>query len=186
MAGAASAKVHSLGLGRKQSFRVRPSQRPSHKTTTNLSQEEGLDSYALCNRTMCLSSVTQHARHAHAQVTRETHHTRCTSSHFFSKSTSSPTVLPGAPLREVVSLGGEAVLPCGSLRSAPATKQPQTGHRKRGLTHAKHHIAVLHTYTMLCATARCVPFVHSSIHSFIHSYIHTFMRVTNKVHAQAQ
>ena len=28
------------------------------------------------------SSVTQHARHAHAQVTRETHHTRCTTSHF--------------------------------------------------------------------------------------------------------
>ena len=28
------------------------------------------------------SSVTQHARHAHAQVTRETHQTRCTSSRF--------------------------------------------------------------------------------------------------------
>ena len=39
---------------------------------------------ALCNRTMCLSSVTPHARHAHAQVTRETHHTRCTTSHFLS------------------------------------------------------------------------------------------------------
>ena len=30
------------------------------------------------------SSVTQPARHAHAQVTRETHHKRCTTSHLFS------------------------------------------------------------------------------------------------------
>ena len=52
---------------------------PQHSTTSCAAYAH----YALCNRT-CLSSVTQHARHAHAQVTRETHHMRCTSSHFFS------------------------------------------------------------------------------------------------------
>ena len=114
MAGAATAEDPPLLLGRQQSLRVDPPQRPSHKTTTNRTEEEGRESstaphpcaayvhYALCNRTMFLSSVTQHARHAHAQVTRETHHMRCTSSHLFSKSTTSSTVLPGAPLRRLV------------------------------------------------------------------------------------
>ena len=58
-------RVHRFGLGRKQSFRVEPPQRPRHKTTT-------------------------------------------------------------------------------------------VGHRQRGLTHAQHHIPVQHTYTVHCATARCV------------------------------
>ena len=44
MAGAATAKVHPLGLRRQQSFRVDPPQRPSHKTTTNKTQEAGFDS----------------------------------------------------------------------------------------------------------------------------------------------
>ena len=43
------------------------------------------------------SSVTQHARHAHAQVTRETHHKRCTSSHLFSNVAPGP-VAPLPPL----------------------------------------------------------------------------------------
>ena len=51
-----------------------------------------------------------------------------------------------------------------TLRSAPATKQPQTGHRKSGLPHAQHHIPVQHTYTVHCATARRVSFIHFFTH----------------------
>ena len=51
---------------------------PQHSTTSCAAYVH----YAQCNRTMCLSSVTQHARHAHAQLTRETHHTWCTTSRF--------------------------------------------------------------------------------------------------------
>ena len=53
--------------------------------------------------TMCLMQVSHstHARHAHARVKRESHHTRCTQASFL-KSTTSPTVLPGAPLRRIV------------------------------------------------------------------------------------
>ena len=47
------------------------------------------------------SSVTQHARHAHAQVTRETHHKRCTTSHLFSSAVP-PTFAPPPPLCFVV------------------------------------------------------------------------------------
>ena len=55
-----------------------------HNTTRTMS---GTDSF---------SSVTQHARHAHAQVTRETHHMRFTTSHFFS-SAGPPTFAPPLP-----------------------------------------------------------------------------------------
>ena len=62
---------------------------------------------------MCLSSVTQQARHARAQVTRETHHTRCTTSRFSQvvlRTLSPPFALREPPrlssfLRYVVSYG---------------------------------------------------------------------------------
>ena len=92
-----------------------PPQRPIHKQS-HRTQERRLThstaphpvqhTYTMhCATARCVSAVSlKHARHAHAQVTRETHHTRCTQAAFL-KSSTSPTVLPGAPLREVVSLG---------------------------------------------------------------------------------
>ena len=167
-----------------------PPQRPIHKQT-HRTQEKRLThstsphlvqhTYTMhCATARCVSAVSlKHARHAHAQVTRETHHTWCTQAAFL-KSSTSPTVLPGAPLREVVSLKG------GSCASAwtSAAPHPQTNTQDtREALDPQHSTTSCAAYVhyALCNRTMCLihsyirTFVHSYIHTFIHSYIHTFI-----------
>ena len=89
------------------------------------------------------------ARAARARtVKRESQHTRVAQQATFLKSSTSPTVLPGAPLREVVSLGKAADLPC--VTSAVPQPQNNYRHTKSGLAHAQHNILVQYTNTYLC------------------------------------
>ena len=71
-----------------------------------------------------------------------------------------------------------AVLPRGPPQRS-IHKQTHRTQDKR-LTHSTAPHPVQHTYTMHCATARCVSFIHSFTHSFIHSLthslIHSFIR----------
>ena len=85
----------------------------------------------------------------------------------------------GRTIRDFFCTGAQEVGPCGWCgdcggstpwalglggSSGPsAAPQPQTCHKqdtRRG-THAQHHIPVQHSNTVLCASARCVSFVHS-------------------------
>ena len=141
-----------------------PPQRPIHKQTHRTQGKRLTHSTAPhpvqhtytmhCATAPCVSAASlKHARHAHARVKRETHHTRCTQAAFL-KSSTSPTVLPGAPLREVVSLEEAAVLPRGPPQR-PIHKQTHRTQEKH-LTNSTAPHPVQHTYTMHCATARCV------------------------------
>ena len=160
-------RIHPLGLGgscasawtsaaphpQTNTQDTREALHPQHSTTSCAAYVH----YALCNRTMCLSSVTQ-ARAARARTsdTRDTSH--AVHSSRFSQVLHLPTVLPGAPLREVVSLEEAAVLPRGPPQR-PIHKQTHRTQEKR-LTHSTAPHPVQHTYTMHCATARCVSFIH--------------------------
>ena len=137
MDGVATAEDPPLRVGRQLCFRVDLRSAPS-TNNHNTTQEETLaprtaphpvqHTYTMhCATARCVSAVSlKHARHAHVQVTRETHHTRCTQAAFL-KSSTSPTVLPGAPLRRLVC--GRQLCFRVDLRSAPSTNR-HTGHKR--------------------------------------------------------
>ena len=114
-----------LGLGGVETFRALPSAAPqaqkphtsghdSRRLTTHCTISCADTRYTVArwrNRTSCFKRLT-HARAARARtVRRETRHTRVAQPSAFKTSSTSPTDLPGVPLRRVASFCREALRP---------------------------------------------------------------------------
>ena len=116
MAGVATAETHPLGLGGERPSECATPERPSHKTTHTRTQEETSDSRTAphpeqCtyshsrNRTLSFQCRTQARTERARAVRHETQHTGCTKPSLFSSPPTSPTDLPGVPLRVASSSG---------------------------------------------------------------------------------
>ena len=175
--GAATAGGPPLRAGRLLTFFVRPSAAPrtqkketpqetvAHALTAPHPVQPYCDTVARSrSRTWRFTRHTQHAQNVHAQCDTNLH-THGYAAVSFPASTTSPTDLPGAQLREVVRKAFDLL--CETLPQRPRTQKKETPQETVAHALTAPHPVQPYCDTVARSRSRTWRFIHSLIHSFV-------------------